>query len=59
MLRPDRSLVLMAVLAGCSPRVVSPPADADVVADTSVVVMDVPLPTGDVPTGDVDRKSVV
>ena len=49
MLRPDRSLVLMAVLAGCSPRVVSPPADADVVADTSVVVMDAPLPTGDVP----------
>jgi hypothetical protein len=49
MKKPDRSLALLAVLAGCSARVVSTRADADVAADTPVVAMDVPLPPGDGP----------
>jgi hypothetical protein len=49
MLKPDRSLALLAMLAGCSARVVSTGADADVVADTPGVAMDVPLPPGDGP----------
>jgi len=55
--KPDRSLVLMAVLAGCSARVVSTPADADVVADTPAVAMDAPLPTPDAPAPTLDREA--